>query len=262
MSLDFDELKTFLDNKVEQYNNLSFIENDPISIPHLFSDPKDIEISGFITATIAWGKREMIIRNGKRIVEAMDFQPYNFVLNYNETTDFKYLEAIKHRTFNSADLNYFIKALQYCYQKHGGLEHLFSNAISPNSTSIKEAIINFRSSFFEIAQENNQRTFKHVSNPAKGSAAKRINMFLRWMVRNDNKGVDFGIWKSISPSILSCPLDVHSGNVARSLNILSRQQNDWKALEELDQNLRQLDQYDPVKYDFALFGLGINENFK
>ncbi len=262
MSLDFNELKAFLDEKVEQYNNLNFIKDDPISIPHLFSDSRDIEISGFIIATIAWGKREMIIKNGQRIVEAMDMQPYNFIINYNEKTDFKYIQDIKHRTFNSADLNYFIKSLQHCYTQHNSLEDLFSNGLSPTSTSIKEAIISFRTSFFEIAKATDQRTFKHVSNPEKGSAAKRINMFLRWMVRADNKGVDFGIWKSISPSILSCPLDVHSGNVARSLNLLSRKQNDWKALEELDNNLKKLDQNDPVKYDFALFGLGINENFK
>lgn len=262
MTLDFNDLKSFLDEKVELYNQLSFIKDDPISIPHQFSRKEDIEISAFIVATIAWGKREMIIKNGNRIVEAMDMQPFEFVSNYNEKNDFKYIQDIKHRTFNSLDLNFFIQALKNCYANHNGLETIFSKHIPQNSNTVKDGIIGFRNTFFETAQELNQRAFKHVSNPAKGSAAKRINMFLRWMVRQDNKGVDFGIWKSIPPSILSCPLDIHSGNVARSLNILTRKQNDWRALEELDTNLRKLDKDDPVKYDFALFGLGINENFK
>lgn len=262
MNLTDSELKEFLDEKVEQYNSKSFIAPDPISIPHLYSKKEDIEISGFLVATIAWGKREMIIKNGKQLMEMMDNSPFDFVNNYNEASDFKYIQNFKHRTFNSQDLNYFIKALQYCYKKHNGIESVFNSFITPESNTIKEAIIGFRSVFFELNKEEKFRTFKHVSNPAKNSAAKRINMFLRWMVRNDNKGVDFGIWKSISPSILSCPLDVHSGNVARSLNLINRKQDDWKSLTELDNNLRKLDPIDPVKYDFALFGLGINEQFK
>lgn len=262
MSLSLNELKSFLDEKVDQYNSLSFIAPDPISIPHQFSQKKDIEISGFLAATIAWGKREMIIKNSNQIIKAMDNTPFEFVVNYNQSRDFKYIEGIKHRTFNDQDLNYFIKALQYCYQTYGDLESVFSSFISLESKDMKEAIIGFRTVFFELNKEDKFRTFKHVSNPGKGSAAKRINMFLRWMVRKDNKGVDFGIWDSISPSILSCPLDVHSGNVARSLNLIQRKQDDWKALTELDSNLRLLDPKDPVKYDFALFGLGINEQFK
>lgn len=262
MELDNNDLKDFLNEKAEQYNCLSFIKDDPISIPHLFTNKEDIEISAFIIATIAWGKREMIIKNGSRIIKAMDMQPYNFVINYNEKKDYKYIQDIKHRTFNSNDLNFFIKSLQNCYINHKGLEKIFSSSITSETKTVKNSISKFRETFFENAIEINKRTFKHVSNPEKGSAAKRINMFLRWMVRKDNKGVDFGIWNSISPSILSCPLDVHSGNVARSLNMLTRKQNDWKALEELDNNLRKFDSEDPVKYDFALFGLGINENFK
>lgn len=262
MSLSLNELKSFLDEKVDQYNSLSFIAPDPISIPHQFSQKKDIEISGFLAATIAWGKREMIIKNSNQIIKAMDNAPFEFVVNYNQSRDFKYIEGIKHRTFNDQDLNYFIKALQYCYQTYGDLESVFSSFITLESKDMKEAIIGFRTVFFELNKEDKFRTFKHVSNPGKGSAAKRINMFLRWMVRKDNKGVDFGIWDSISPSILSCPLDVHSGNVARSLNLIQRKQDDWKALTELDNNLRLLDPKDPVKYDFALFGLGINEQFK
>lgn len=262
MNLTNQELKEFLDEKVEQYNCKSFIGPDPISIPHLFTKKEDIEISGFLIATIAWGKREMIIRNGKKLMEIMDYSPYEFVINYNEKSDYKFLRDFKHRTFNASDLNYFLKSLQYCYQKYGSLESIFNSFITAKTTNVKESIIGFRSVFFELNKEEKFRTFKHVSNPGNGSAAKRINMFLRWMVRSDNKGVDFGIWNSISPSILSCPLDVHSGNVARALNLLDRKQDDWKALTELDQNLRLLEPKDPVKYDFALFGLGVNEQFK
>jgi len=261
MNLSKSELKVFLDEKVEEYNNLSFITKDPISIPHQFTKKEDIEISGFIAATIAWGKREMIVKNGNKLVKMMDNQPYEFVTNYNPNTDYKYIASFKHRTFNADDLSYFITALKHCYAEYKSLENTFSSFITSESTTVKEAIIGFRTIFFELNDNPKFRTFKHVSNPAKGSASKRINMFLRWMVRNDNKGVDFGIWDSIPQSILSCPLDVHSGNVARSLNLLTRKQNDWKALTELDEQLRKLDSTDPVKYDFALFGLGINEGF-
>ena len=262
MSLSPSELKSFLDEKVEQYNCLSFIEKDPISIPHKFTQKEDIEISGFLIASIAWGKREMIVKNGEKLLEILEHKPYEFVLNYSAKEDFKYLVDFKHRTFNAEDLDFFIRALQNVYRNHKGLENAFAQGITSQSTSVKNAIIAFRKTFFEINEDEKLRTFKHISNPEKGSASKRINMFLRWMVRKDNKGVDFGLWKQISPSILSCPLDVHSGNVARSLGMLQRKQNDWKALEELDFNLRKLDAKDPVKYDFALFGLGINENFK
>ena len=250
------DLKEFLDSKVIQYNNTKFIESDPIQIPHLFHKKEDIEIIGFLVATIAWGNRKSIIKNGKRLVEIMGNSPYDFVLNYSEK-DFEKLNGFVHRTFNEFDLDYFIKALQNIYHHHNGLEMIFSNNVKNNS--LQPAIHIFKQVFFRLPHL--KRTEKHVSDPLKNSAAKRINMYLRWMIRNDNSGVDFGIWKNISPSQLSCPLDVHSGNVDRKLGLLTRTQNDAKALKELDLSLRTLDSNDPVKYDFALFGLGVFEKF-
>lgn len=250
------ELKIFLDEKVETYNQVSFIETDPIAVPHLFTKKEDIEIAGFLIATFAWGNRKSILKNGEHLVKLLDNQPYNFVLHH-EKSDLKSLEKFVHRTFNGNDLIYFVQALQHIYKKHGGLESIFAR--NHSKTSILPAIEKLNKVFFELPHQ--KRTEKHISNPVKKSACKRINMFLRWMVRSDNNGVDFGIWKSISPSLLSCPLDVHSGRVARKLNLLSRKQNDLKALNELDQNLRKLDAQDPVKYDFALFGLGAFEGF-
>lgn len=250
------ELKEFLDEKVLLYNNPNFIESDPIQIPHQFSLKEDIEIAGFLTATIAWGNRKMIIKNGKKMMELLGDSPFDFVLNHKEYHLDK-LDGFAHRTFNNIDFSYFIKALNHIYTNHNGLENLF-NLYSTNE-SLQPAIHQLKKLFFEIPHPI--RTTKHISDPLKGSAAKRINMFLRWMVRNDNSGVDFGIWNSISPSSLSCPLDIHSGNVARKLKLLSRKQNDAKALTELDKNLRLMDKQDPVKYDFALFGLGVFERF-
>jgi len=250
------ELKEFLDQKVIQYNNPNFIESDPIQIPHQFSIKEDIEIAGFLTATIAWGNRKMIIKNASKMVELMGNSPYDFVMNHKEH-HLDNFDSFVHRTFNASDFQYFIKSLQHIYKNHQGLENVFNK--NTTKTSIQPAIHNFKQLFFEIPHL--QRTEKHISDPLKGSAAKRINMFLRWMIRNDKTGVDFGIWKSISPSILSCPLDVHSGNVARKLGLLTRKQNDAKALNELDLNLRKMDKNDPVKYDFALFGLGVFEQF-
>jgi uncharacterized protein (TIGR02757 family) len=250
------ELKEFLDTKVETYNNPKFIESDPIQIPHKFTRKEDIEISGFLTATIAWGNRKSIINNANRLMELLDNSPYDFVINHQET-DLEKLRSFVHRTFNGDDCIQFIKSLKHIYTNHNGLEAVFSNHLK--NTSIQPSISKFKSVFFEV--KHLHRTQKHVSDPLKNSAAKRINMFLRWMVRDDNAGVDFGIWHSISPSILSCPLDVHSGNVARKLKLLKRKQNDAKALMELDTALRKLDQNDPVKYDFALFGLGVFEGF-
>ncbi|MBU2938667.1 TIGR02757 family protein [Lacinutrix sp. C3R15] len=256
MQLQKEELKEFLDNKVIQYNTLEFIDSDPISIPHKFTQKEDIEIAGFLAATIAWGNRKSIIKNANKMMELMGNSPYDFVMNHNNN-DLKRFEGFVHRTFNSVDFSYFIKALKHIYLNHNGLESVFFKNISNNS--MQGAISEFKKVFFEI--EHPARTTKHVSDPLKGSAAKRINMYLRWMVRNDNASVDFGIWQSISPSLLSCPLDVHSGNVARKLGILKRKQNDAKALLELDNALRKLDAKDPVKYDFALFGLGVFEGF-
>lgn len=251
-----EELKNFLDLKVKQYNSPEFIKTDPIQIPHQFEFKEDIEIAGFLTATISWGNRKSILKNANRLMEMMDRQPYNFVMQHDEK-DLESLNSFVHRTFNSTDLKYFLQALKNIYIKHESLEEIFTRNATPES--LQPAISEFKRVFFELPHET--RTEKHVSDPAKNSAAKRINMFLRWMVRNDQKGVDFGLWKNIKPSQLSCPLDVHSGNVARKLNLLYRKQNDSKALAELDQNLRKLDPKDPVKYDFALFGLGVFENF-
>ncbi len=250
------ELKDFLDAKVIQYNNPKFIESDPIQVPHLFTLKEDIEISAFLTATIAWGNRKMIIRNAHKMMALLDNAPYDYIINHQQK-DLELLNTFVHRTFNSIDFIYFIKALRHIYKNHNGLEAVFSTHTNVTSTQI--AIHQLKKVFFEL--EHPQRTQKHISDPLKGSAAKRINMFLRWMVRKDNAGVDFGIWATWSPSQLSCPLDVHSGNVARKLGLLTRKQNDAKALAILDASLRKLDANDPVKYDFALFGLGVFEKF-
>lgn len=250
------DLKEFLDSKVIQYNNPKFIESDPIQIPHLFSKKEDIEIAGFLTATIAWGNRKSIINNSNRLMDLLDHSPHDFIINHQET-DLEKLSPFVHRTFNGNDCIQFIKSLQHIYKNHNGLEAVFSKHAQKKSLQL--AISKFKTTFFEV--NHLQRTEKHVSDPLKNSAAKRINMFLRWMVRNDNTGVDFGIWNSMTPAQLSCPLDIHSGNVARKLGLLKRNQNDGKALLELDTNLRKLDAKDPIKYDFALFGLGVFEGF-
>lgn len=257
MKLNAEDLKTFLDEKVYQYNRPDFIESDPIQIPHLFTQKEDAEIAGFLAATIAWGNRKMIINNAKKMVSLMGDSPYDFVMNHNEY-HLESLNGFVHRTFNSIDFATFITALKHIYQNHNGLEGVF--ALHQKDNTLQPAIAAFKKVFFEIPHQ--QRSQKHVSNPLEGSAAKRINMFLRWMVRNDNTGVDLGLWKNVPASALSCPLDVHSGNVARRLGILTRKQNDAKALAELDTQLRILDATDPVKYDFALFGLGVFEDWK
>ena len=251
-----DELQSFLDEKVTQYNTRDFIDSDPVQIPHLFTQKEDIEIAGFLAATIAWGNRKMIIKNAHRMMKLMGNSPYDFVLSHQEK-DLKDLESFVHRTFNGQDFIVFIKGLQHIYQKHNGLEAVFAK--NQETLSMQKSIHEFKKVFFNVP--HTPRTQKHISDPLNNSAAKRINMYLRWMVRQDTKGVDLGIWKSISPAALSCPLDVHSGNVARKLGLLHRKQNDGKALAELDTQLRILDPNDPVKYDFALFGLGVFEGF-
>ncbi len=250
------QLKEFLDEKVDLYNRPEFIDSDPIQIPHLFTIKEDIEISGFLAATIAWGNRTMIIRNSKRMMDLMGNAPFDFVMSHADS-DLDRIDDFVHRTYNSADFKCFIKGLRNVYLRHGGLEAIFTKHRQPDS--LQPAIGIFKKLFFEV--EHPARSQKHISDPLNNSAAKRINMFLRWMVRDDNRGVDFGIWKDIPPSILSCPLDVHSGNVARKLGLLNRKQNDAKAVAELDRELRLLDPIDPVKYDFALFGLGVFEKF-
>lgn len=252
MQLSLTELKDFLDQKTEQYNNPNFIESDPIQIPHLLSKKEDIEIIGFIIATIAWGNRKSIITNGYKLVELMGNQPHEFVMNYQSDKDLKFV----HRTFNHLDLDFFLRSLKNIYQ-HSSLEEAFSNSIG--QTGVKDRIINFRRTF--LATEHEKRSEKHLSNPAMDSSAKRLNMYLRWMCRKDNKGVDFGIWNRIPMSELHLPLDVHTGNIARKLGILNRTTNDWRAVEEIQQHLVSFDPIDPIKYDFALFGLGAFESF-
>lgn len=248
------ELKGFLNEKAEYYETLKFIESDPIQIPHLFSKKEDIEIAGFLASTIAWGQRPTIIRNATFLVEQMDMAPHQFVINFTEN-DLEPFSNFKHRTFNFDDLKAFFYSLQNIYQNHGGLESVFSQDPSNMANNISL----FKKTFFE--SNHLPRTQKHVSDPLKGSAAKRLNMYLRWMSRSSKGGVDFGIWNKIKPKDLYLPLDVHTANVSRKLGLLTRKQNDWKALEELMVHLRSFDRSDPVKYDFALFGLGVFEGF-
>ena len=250
------ELREFLDQRVDLYNNASFICSDPVSIPHRFTQREDIEISGFLAATIAWGNRVAILRSADRMMSVMGHTPYDFVINHSES-DLKGIDGCIHRTYFAEDFIYFIEALKYIYLEKGGMEQIFAR--HQTDDSLQPAIHEFRRVFFELP--HNSRTARHLSDPNKGSAAKRINMFLRWMVRRDERGVDFGLWQSISPSVLSCPLDVHSGNVARKLGLLTRKQSDAKSVAELDARLREMDPADPVKYDFALFGLGVFEHF-
>jgi uncharacterized protein (TIGR02757 family) len=256
MELTNSELKDFLEAKVVQYNTPSFIETDPISIPHRYTLKEDIEISGFLASSIAWGNRKMITTNGLRMMGLMSDSPYDFVLSHRDYHLDK-IGGFVHRTFNSVDFIHFVKALQYIYKEKEGLEGIFAKYQTKDS--LQPAIHQLHEIFFEIP--HSVRTIKHIADPNKGSAAKKINLFLRWMVRKDKSGVDFGLWNSISPSKLSCPLDVHSGNIARKLGLLTRKQNDSKAVLELDANLRLLDPRDPVKYDFALFGLGVFEKW-
>ncbi|MFI8378026.1 TIGR02757 family protein [Leeuwenhoekiella sp. NPDC079379] len=248
------ELKEFLDEKATLYESPKFIGTDPIQIPHQFNQKEDIEIIGFLVATIAWGNRKSIINNGNKLIELLDNAPHDFVINHS-SNDLAKLQSFVHRTFNGTDLITFIESLKNIYTHHNGLENAFST--NTTKTGMQTAISDFKKLFFEIPHLN--RTQKHISDPLKNSAAKRINMFLRWMVRPAQAGVDFGLWKSIETTQLSCPLDVHSGRVARQLGLLKRTQNDAKALGELDKQLRKLDPIDPVKYDFALFGLSAFE---
>ena len=251
-----DEVKDFLNFKVEEFNKPAFIELDPISIPHHFNTKEDIEISAFLTATISWGNRKAILKAANQMILLLGQSPYDFVISANKRQLIRASEFY-YRTFNGADFTYFIYSLRNIYQNYGGLENVFNDL--SNRYTLQETIGHFKQLFFELPHKI--RTAKHVSDPMNGSAAKRINMMLRWLVRDDNKGVDFGLWKHISPSRLSCPLDVHSGNTARKLGILSRNQNDAKAVIELDKVLSNFDPLDPVKYDFALFGLGVIEKF-
>ena len=252
----FDELKEFLDLKANHYQSQDFISADPIQIPHRFTKKEDIEIAGFLAATIAWGNRTSIIKNANEMMKLMDEAPFDFIVNH-QTSDLDVFDGFVHRTFNATDLKYFVQAIKNIYVNKGGLEFCITQHVS--KMPLQTALHHFKKDFFELPHE--LRTEKHLADPLKGSAAKRINMYLRWMVRPNTSGVDFGLWKSMHPRNLSCPLDVHSGTVARKLGILNRKQNDAKALLELDKQLRIMDSEDPVKYDFALFGLGAFEKF-
>ncbi|HPG10485.1 MAG TPA: TIGR02757 family protein [Chitinophagaceae bacterium] len=252
MNSDIDIIK-LLNEKADLYNQPSFIKNDPVSIPHLFTQKQDIEIAGFFAAIFAWGNRTTIIQKSKELLARMDNAPYDFCINH-KAADLKKLIGFRHRTFNDTDLLYFISFQNQHYQKHKSLETAFVQ----NGNTIEEMLAGFYRYFFSL-EDVPERTRKHVATPEKGSTCKRLNMFLRWMVRKDKKGVDFGIWKNISPSRLICPIDVHVARVARNLGILNRKQTDWLAAIELTDYLRTLDKSDPVKYDFALFSLGVIE---
>lgn len=248
------ELKEFLDDKVRLYNRPEFVHDDPVSIPHEFNKKNDIEISAFLTASIAWGRRPMILKNARRIMDLLDNSPHDFILNAS-TNEINKSSDFCHRTFNSLDLQIFIYCLRNIYKYHHGLEACFHT----QNKDMCEGISNFKKIFFEI--EHPKRTEKHVSDPMKGSASKRLMMFLRWMVRSNRQNIDFEIWKTLNPNQLSCPLDVHTANVGRKLGLIRRKANDWKTVKELDRSLRLFCPEDPAKYDFALFGLGVYENF-
>lgn len=253
------QIISLLNQKVKQYNQPSFIANDPVCIPHLFTQKQDIEIMGLFAAIFAWGQRVTIINKCKELIERMDGKPHEFITHHTDK-DLKRLIGFKHRTFNDTDLLYFVHFLNHWYKKHPSLETAFSGGIKPKDETVENGLNHFRKLFFSL-DDAPTRTFKHVASPEQNSACKRINMYLRWMVRKDDKGVDFGIWNNIKPSQLICPLDVHVQRVATKLGLLQRIQSDWQAAFELTQTLKTLDKKDPVKYDFALFGLGVDEHF-
>ncbi|HCC71281.1 MAG TPA: TIGR02757 family protein [Bacteroidales bacterium] len=253
----YDEMKDFLELKYEQFNNPSFIEKDPVSVPHKYSLKQDIEISGFLTATIAWGRRDLIINSANNLMNLMGQSPHDYIMNICSSSLDK-IEKFYYRTFNGNDCRTFMQGLKNIYTRYDSMEDVIVSRLN-NGRSWKEAIISLRDEFFSIPHNN--RTLKHFADISRGAAGKRLNMFFRWMVRDDSHGVDFGIWKKIDKSVLYIPLDFHTGNTSRKLELLSRKQDDWKAVEELTSTLREFDADDPVKYDFSLFGLGIIENF-
>jgi uncharacterized protein (TIGR02757 family) len=247
--------KDFLERKVEEYNQPAFIQDDPICIPHLFTKKQDIEIAGFFSAIFSWGKRASIIQKSKELMQRMDMSPHDFILN-SKSSDLKKLRGFKHRTFNEDDLFYFVDFFKQYYKKNSSLETAF---FYKKGMKVEGALDHFKRYFFSF--EHLKRTEKHISSPSQKSTCKRLNMFLRWMIRKDNNRVDFGIWQNISPSQLICPIDVHVARVAKRFNILKRKQVDWLAAVELTDYLRTMDKNDPVKYDFALFGLGVIEKY-
>jgi len=251
------ELKAFLDAKHDEFNVPTFIEPDPISIPHRYTRKEDIEIAGLLTAIISWGRRDLIIRGASQMMSILWDAPYDFVMQAEEE-EIKRMQDFVYRTFQGVDGYYIVKGLRKVYQEMGGLEEVMR--LSEGATDTQAGVMQLREAIGSV-EGFPKRTYKHLSNPAKGSSAKRINMFLRWMVRKDRRGVDFGIWNNMRPDQLICPLDFHTGNVGRKLGMITRKSNDWKAALQLTEGLRKLDPHDPVKYDFSLFGLGIYERF-
>jgi len=252
-------LESFLNDAVRQYNTGAFIAGDPISVPHRFSGLQDREITGFWTATLAWGQRKTIIQSANRLIELMDGAPYDFIVHHTEEDRARFLD-FRHRTFQATDTLWFLEFFQQFYRKNKSLEGAFARHLAPGDATVERALEGFHRDFFDHPYAP-ARTRKHVATPERGSTCKRLNMFLRWMVRRDAAGVDFGIWNAISPSQLLMPLDVHVDRVARGLGLLRRRQTDWQAVLELTENLRAFDPADPVKYDFALFGLGVLEKW-
>jgi uncharacterized protein (TIGR02757 family) len=257
--MDKKKLKDFLNRKVEEYNQLSFIEKDPVSIPHMFSKKQDIEIAGFFASIFAWGNRTTIINKSKELMMMMDSAPYSFIREHSEK-DLQKLLQFRHRTFNVTDLLYFILFLKFHYGTSPTLETAFSQWMGKNDSTIENALTGFHDYFFSLPDAP-VRTRKHIATPEKNSTCKRLNMFLRWMVRKDGGGVDFGIWQKIKPSQLVCPVDVHVARVAKRFGLIRRKQADWLTAIELTSQLRKFDKTDPAKYDFALFGLGVVEKF-
>ncbi len=252
--MDFEKIKSLLEKKHDEYNRSEFIENDPISIPHSFSDQRDIEITALWTAILSWGQRKTIINKAKELYSLMDNTPYNFIMNAN-TKEYLRFEKFVHRTFQPDDSFYFIDFFKRHYSEYESLEDAF---LPKNSTGflMKESLIGFQKHFFNSENLLN-RTKKHISSPVTKSTCKRILMFLRWMVRSDENGVDFGLWKRISPSDLMIPFDVHVERISRQLGLVQRKQKDWNTVEELTNTLRKFDPKDPIKYDYALFGMGL-----
>lgn len=253
------KLKEFLDKKVDEYNQPFFVESDPVCIPHLFTKKQDIEIAALFAAIFAWGNRTTIIKKSKELLQLMDMAPYEFCLHHTSHS-LKKLLGFKHRTFNDTDLLYFIEFFRSHYSRYESLESAFSKWINRSDETVENGLVGFQEYFFSL-EDVPARTRKHISSPKRNSTCKRLNMFLRWMVRRDKRGVDFGIWKGISPAQLVCPIDVHVARVAKRFDLLQRKPVDWLAALELTEYLRSLDREDPAKYDFALFGLGVIEKF-
>lgn len=254
------QIRALLNEKLAQYNQPSFIEADPISIPHRYTKQADIEIMGFIAAVLAWGQRKTIINKCMELEQLFQGAPHDFVLNHTDS-DLKSLLQFKHRTFNATDLLYFIEFLRYHYQRHESLETAFSQHMQSNDEHVGRALAGFHRYFFSL-EDAPHRTRKHIPTPERGSSCKRLNMYLRWMVRNDDNGVDFGLWKTIAPSQLLCPLDLHVERVARKLGLITEKQTNFKTVLELTSNLKLIDSNDPIKYDLALFGMGVMESVR